>query len=46
MLWGPEDVAISRIHASDESVDPEEVRRIVLAQSLLLQSLADGSAAS
>ena len=46
VLWGPEDVAISRIHASDESVDPEEVRRIVLAQSLLLQSLADGSTSS
>ena len=27
ILWGPEDVAKSRIHASDESVDPRRSRR-------------------
>ncbi|WP_062378937.1 M20/M25/M40 family metallo-hydrolase [Demequina pelophila] len=39
VLWGPEDVAGSRIHASDESVDPEEIERMVVAQVLLLQKL-------
>jgi hypothetical protein len=27
ILWGPEDVAASRIHSSDESVDPGEIER-------------------
>ena len=40
VLWGPEDVALSRIHASDESVDPDEIERMILAQALLLQRLA------
>jgi acetylornithine deacetylase/succinyl-diaminopimelate desuccinylase-like protein len=40
VLWGPEDVAMSRIHASDESVDPSEIESIVVAQALLLQRYA------
>ncbi|MFV0632573.1 M20/M25/M40 family metallo-hydrolase [Demequina sp.] len=40
VLWGPEDMALSRIHASDESVDPAEVERMVLTQALLLEKLA------
>ncbi|WP_062079382.1 M20/M25/M40 family metallo-hydrolase [Demequina globuliformis] len=40
VLWGPEDVALSRIHASDESVDPEEIERMIVAQVLLLTRLA------
>jgi hypothetical protein len=28
ILWGPEDVAYSRIHASNESVDPSEIERM------------------
>jgi acetylornithine deacetylase/succinyl-diaminopimelate desuccinylase-like protein len=40
ILWGPEDVAESRIHASDESVDPTEIEKMVVAQALLLQHLA------
>lgn len=40
VLWGPEDVAASRIHASDESVDPQEIERLVVTQALLLQRLA------
>src|SRR6476661_4792658 len=28
VLWGPEDVAAARIHASDESVDPAEIELI------------------
>ena len=40
VLWGPEDVALSRIHASDESVDPDEIERMILAQALLLERLA------
>ena len=39
ILWGPEDVAVSRIHASDESVDPCEIQKLVVAQALLLQHL-------
>ena len=46
ILWGPEDVAKSRIHASDESVDPAEIERMILAQALLLERLAaDGGSA-
>ncbi|MDF2092924.1 dipeptidase [Knoellia sp. 3-2P3] len=40
ILWGPEDVAQSRIHSSDESVDPDEIERMVVTQALLLQKLA------
>ena len=40
ILWGPEDVAGSRIHASDESVDPSEIERMVVAQALFLQRMA------
>jgi acetylornithine deacetylase/succinyl-diaminopimelate desuccinylase-like protein len=42
ILWGPEDVAKSRIHASDESVDPDEIERMIVAQIRLLEHLADG----
>lgn len=37
ILWGPEDVAGSRIHASDESVDPGEIERLAVAEALFLQ---------
>ena len=40
ILWGPEDVAKARIHASDESVDPSEIEKMVIAQALLIQHLA------
>ena len=40
ILWGPEDLAAARIHASDESVDPSEIERMILAQAILLQRLA------
>jgi acetylornithine deacetylase/succinyl-diaminopimelate desuccinylase-like protein len=40
ILWGPEDLAAARIHASDESVDPSEIERMILAQAFLLQQLA------
>ncbi|WP_062463812.1 M20/M25/M40 family metallo-hydrolase [Demequina soli] len=39
-LWGPEDMERSRIHASDESVDPAEIERMIVAQALLLEKLA------
>ena len=42
ILWGPEDTALARIHASDESVDPTEIEKLVVAQALLLQLLAAG----
>jgi acetylornithine deacetylase/succinyl-diaminopimelate desuccinylase-like protein len=40
ILWGPEDLAAARIHASDESVDPFEIEQMILAQAFLLQHLA------
>jgi acetylornithine deacetylase/succinyl-diaminopimelate desuccinylase-like protein len=40
ILWGPEDLAAARIHASDESVDPSEIERMILAQAFLLQQFA------
>ncbi|KRF45042.1 peptidase M20 [Terrabacter sp. Soil811] len=43
VLWGPEDVAAARIHASDESVDPSEIEKMIVAQALLLQRLADSA---
>jgi acetylornithine deacetylase/succinyl-diaminopimelate desuccinylase-like protein len=41
VLWGAEDVAASRIHASDESVDVSEIEKLIVTQALLLQRLAD-----
>ena len=41
ILWGPEDVASSRIHASNASVDPSEIERMVVAKALFMQLLAD-----
>lgn len=41
ILWGPEDVAGSRIHSSDESVDPKEIEDMIVAQVMLLQHLGE-----
>ena len=40
ILWGAEDTALSRIHASNESVDPAEIQRMITAEVLTLQKLA------
>jgi acetylornithine deacetylase/succinyl-diaminopimelate desuccinylase-like protein len=40
ILWGAEDTALSRIHASNESVDPAEIERMITAQALTLNKLA------
>jgi acetylornithine deacetylase/succinyl-diaminopimelate desuccinylase-like protein len=40
ILWGPEDLAGSRIHASNESVDPGEIEHLIVAQALTLVRLA------
>jgi acetylornithine deacetylase/succinyl-diaminopimelate desuccinylase-like protein len=40
VLWGAEDTKQSRIHASDESVDPDEIRRMIAAQTLFIRHLA------
>ena len=45
ILWGAEDMAAARIHASDESVDPTEIERLVVAQALLLQRLSENPSA-
>jgi acetylornithine deacetylase/succinyl-diaminopimelate desuccinylase-like protein len=46
ILWGPEDTAKSRIHASDESVDPAEIEATIVAQALLLQHFAEARTAT
>ena len=40
ILWGAEDLALSRIHANNESVDPNEIRDMILAQSIFLNKFA------
>ena len=40
ILWGAEDTERSRIHASDESVDPAEIERMIVAQTLFIQEFA------
>ena len=42
ILWGAEDTKLSRIHASNESVDPAEIERMVVAQVLTLRQLGSG----
>ena len=41
ILWGPEDIAHSRIHASDESVDPTEIEKLIVAQVRLIARLSE-----
>ena len=41
LLWGPEDLAKSRIHASDESVDPKEIEDMIVTQVRLLERLQE-----
>jgi acetylornithine deacetylase/succinyl-diaminopimelate desuccinylase-like protein len=40
ILWGAQDLAGARIHSSDESVDPSEIERMILAQAFFLEELA------
>ncbi|WP_019178942.1 M20/M25/M40 family metallo-hydrolase [Microbacterium yannicii] len=40
ILWGAEDTAKARIHASDESVDPEEIARMTAAQVEFVRAVA------
>ncbi len=44
VLWGVEDTAKSRIHASDESVDPTEIERMIAAQVDFIEKLAAAGA--
>ncbi|MET0831949.1 MAG: M20/M25/M40 family metallo-hydrolase, partial [Acidimicrobiia bacterium] len=39
ILWGPHDRARSRIHGSDESVDPSEIEHLIMAQVLFLEEV-------
>lgn len=41
VLWGAQDTERARIHASDESVDPAELERMIASQVLLLHRLAE-----
>ncbi|MFD4958164.1 M20/M25/M40 family metallo-hydrolase [Microbacterium sp. NPDC058389] len=40
ILWGAEDTAKARIHASDESVDPAEIARMIAAQVAFIEEVA------
>ena len=40
LLWGAEDTKQSRIHASDESVDPDEIERMIVTQTLFIREFA------
>jgi acetylornithine deacetylase/succinyl-diaminopimelate desuccinylase-like protein len=40
ILWGAQDLAGARIHSSDESVDPSEIERMILAQAFFLEEFA------
>ena len=42
VLWGAEDVAEAKIHASNESVDLSEIEHLIVAQVLTLQALGGG----
>lgn len=39
LLFGAEDVAKAKIHASNESVDPSEIESLIVAEALLLERL-------
>jgi len=39
VLWGAEDVAMSRVHGKDESVDPAEIEHLIVAEAMLLRDL-------
>jgi len=41
LLWGAEDLALARIHASNESVDPHEIENMVVAQVLTLLGMGE-----
>jgi acetylornithine deacetylase/succinyl-diaminopimelate desuccinylase-like protein len=40
LLFGAEDVAKAKIHASNESVDPAEIEHLVVAEAMLMEKLA------
>jgi cysteinylglycine-S-conjugate dipeptidase len=40
LLFGAEDMAAARIHGGDESVDPVELERMIVAEALTLEYLA------
>ena len=43
VLWGAEDMSLSRIHSSNESVDLGELENCIVAQSLLMERLGASS---
>lgn len=45
ILWGAEDTAKARIHASDESVDPAEIARMIAAQVLFIEKFVAAESA-
>ena len=40
VIWGAQDSDLAQIHAANESVDLAELRRLALAEALLLEELA------
>jgi len=45
ILWGAEDTAKARIHASDESVDPQEIARMIAAQVTFIEKFVAAESA-
>jgi acetylornithine deacetylase/succinyl-diaminopimelate desuccinylase-like protein len=43
ILWGAEDTAKARIHSCQESVDPDEIGRLLTAQVRFIQNLGSAS---
>jgi len=42
ILWGAEDTAKARIHSSQESVDPDEILRLITTQVRFVEQLSSG----
>jgi acetylornithine deacetylase/succinyl-diaminopimelate desuccinylase-like protein len=42
ILWGAEDMAMSRIHGANESVDPKEIANLIVAQAEFMREFANG----
>jgi len=43
ILLGAEDMAHARIHGGNESVDPDEIEKMIVAEALLISQLAQGA---
>lgn len=42
LVFGAEDAQFSKVHGGNESVDPNELERVIVAETLFLQKIAQG----